>query len=95
MKKRLHPVWQEFERQSLAGAPVHQRVEMQKAFYMGASTLLSVLQAIPDDVSEEAGAAVFEELYQECKAYLEAATADYERKRGKGFGKGGARHANQ
>lgn len=86
MSKRLFPIWQEFEKQSLTGASVHQRVEMQKAFYMGASTLLSILQAIPDEASEEEGAEVFEELYQECEAYLKQATADYRRKRNRGFG---------
>lgn len=91
MTKRLLPLWQEFEKASLADAPTQQRVEMQKAFYMGASTLLSILETIPDDMSEEAGAEVFEELYQEWKTYLESATADYLQSRGRGFGKGGDR----
>lgn len=88
MANRLLPLWQQFENASLTGAPIEQRVEMQKAFYIGASTLLSILQGIPDDVSEEEGAAVFEELYQECQAYLQAATSDYLRRRGRGFGRG-------
>lgn len=87
MTKRLLPIWQAFEQQSLSGAPIEQRVEMQKAFFMGASALLSILQSIPDDVSEEEGAQVFEEAYQECNAYLEAAVADYQRRKPRGFGR--------
>lgn len=87
MIKRLFPIWREFEKRSLSNAPIEQRVEMQKAFYMGASTLLGILQEIPDDISEDEGAEVFEQLHQECKAYLEAATADYNQRRGRGFGR--------
>jgi ketopantoate reductase len=92
MAKRLLPRWQEFEKLSLTGAPRMQREEMKKAFYMGAATLLAILEAIPDEASEEEGAAIFEEAYQECKAYLEQATADYDRRRNRGFGKGGDRN---
>ena len=91
MSKQLLSIWQKFEQQSLVDAPLQQKVEMQKAFYMGASALLSVLKTIPDDASEEAGVEVFEGLDQECKAYLEQAAADYDRNRGRGFGNKGGR----
>ena len=90
MTKRLLAIWQKFEQESLATAPMRQRQEMQKTFYWGAATLLSILQEIPDGASEEEGAAVFEELYQECRDYMKAAAADY-RRRGRGFGKRGDR----
>jgi hypothetical protein len=70
MTKRLLAIWQKFEQESLATAPMGQRQEMQKTFYWGAATLLSILQEIPDGASEEEGAAVFEELYQECRDYM-------------------------
>lgn len=94
MTKYLFAAWREFEEKALADAPIDQKVEMQKAFYFGAATLLSILQKIPDSSTEEEGAEVFEQLHRECGEYLDAAIADFkrtvdERKRGKGFGRGG------
>lgn len=91
MTKHLLPIWQAFERQSLQGAPDLQRVEMQKAFYLGASALLTILQGIDDDTPDEVGAELLDQVHDECTAYLEAAAADFERRRPKGFGRGGDR----
>jgi hypothetical protein len=89
MPKRLLPIWQKFEAQSLVGAPTEQRVEMQKAFYMGASALISLMLEIPEESSEEEGAEVLDQLYKECDDFLKQAAADYERRHRRGFGRGG------
>lgn len=88
MTKHLLPIWRAFEQQSLAGAPAMQKTEMQKAFYMGASALLSILQKIPDEMSDEEGAKVLDQVHDECIAYLAAAAAEYDRRKSKGFGRG-------
>jgi hypothetical protein len=93
MTKRLLPIWEKFEQESLASAPAMQRQEMQKMFYWGASTLLSVLQAIPHETSEEERAVIFEETYQECRDYMRTAAEDY-RQRSKSFRQESDRNAD-
>ena len=45
----------------------NQHDEMKKAFYAGAATVINIMIGVSDDdVSEEAGAEIFEGLRQEC-----------------------------
>lgn len=51
-------------------APVIQVFEMKKAFYAGAySTISTMLRIGCDDISDEAGAEIFETIKNECETF--------------------------
>lgn len=53
-----------------ANAPPVQEQEMRRAFYAGCWAMLQTCEAIgADDVSEEAGVAILEELDAECRRF--------------------------
>lgn len=69
--------WDSFEKSIIPiGAPEIQRIEMRRAFYAGATSLLQLMLDLgEDDVTEDGGMMVIEGLRQECRAFFEGEMA--------------------
>jgi|WetSurMetagenome_2_1015567.scaffolds.fasta_scaffold03374_3 hypothetical protein len=65
--------WESFKEQAMPGtASLTQKIEMEKAFYAGAfSVLILMLNIGGDDISEEAGVQMLETLHEECRQFKE------------------------
>ena len=64
--------WDDYERMVVpAAAGPNQRIETRRAFYAGAFSTLCIMEELPADISEDAGAMVLQGLKEEILAYME------------------------
>lgn len=74
MKGHVERLWEDFRRGCLVEAPDVQVREMRRAFYMGASALLSGMGSLlsPDDEATDADLAVMQAVHDEIEEFLAA-----------------------
>jgi hypothetical protein len=64
--------WDQYEEMVVpASAGPNQRIETRRAFYAGAYAMLTTMEDLPEDISEEAGAMVLEGCKEEILAFME------------------------
>lgn len=70
-KKPLESKWLIFAKEAIPrNASAIQKQEMRRSYYVGATAMFELFTDMPDDISEEDGAAIISALQQECIEFL-------------------------
>lgn len=63
--------WELFKQNAIPeNAPEIQKKEMEKAFYFGVWSMMSLLVQTPDDIDDQMGAAIIDSIYKESLAFI-------------------------
>lgn len=82
----IQDYWEDYSKKVMnPEAGETQRIETRLAFYAGAFSVLNIMISLPEDISEDAGAAIIDGLHEEIKLFSKRSVGEAKkREEGKG-----------